>query len=217
MIFAAVDLFCQIIFGGLTVLKLVQVDVVTTHLTLATVFFGCLFWTWLVLSEQNRAPAPSVQEAPRGFSVLARFLPAVILLQLIMGGLVANSYAGAVCVDFPLCNGQLVPTLSGSIGLQVLHRFGAYTVFVVIMAFALFVGKNRFQNWVTPRLRSATWLLVLAVMMQVSLGITNVLMLIPAWLTVLHHTFGLLLFAASLRFVFATLSVCPAVRQGRRA
>ena len=211
MIFAAVDLFGQIIFGALTVRLSVQVDTVTTHLALATVFFGCLLWVWMSLSEINHPSSPSAAVSPRGFCLAARFLPALIFCQLLLGGLVANSYAGSVCVDFPTCNGQWIPTLLGPIGLQVMHRFGAYTVFIVVMAFALYVGKHRFQNWVTPRLRSATWWLVLAVLMQVSLGITNVLMLIPAWLTVLHHLFGILLFAASLRFVFATFATGPNV------
>jgi cytochrome c oxidase assembly protein subunit 15 len=216
MIIAALILFAQVIMGGLTVLKLVQVNVVTTHLGLATLFFGCVLWTSFVLNEQVHPIPPTPQVAPPAFCFLVKLLPFAIFAQLLLGGLVATSYAGAVCVDFPLCNGQLVPTLEGPIGLQVMHRFGAYTVLLIVLAFVVYVWRNRFENWVTKKLKSATWILLLAVLMQVSLGISNLILMIPTWLTVLHHLFGILLFGASLCFVFSTLSAYPVVRRGSR-
>ena len=47
--------------------------------------------------------------------------------QIVLGGLVASSYAGLACPDWPTCNGGLwVPTLDGTVGLHVLHRFNGY-------------------------------------------------------------------------------------------
>lgn len=210
MFVAAVVLIAQIVMGGLTVLKLVKIEVVTSHLALATVFFGCIYWCYLQLKDSDPARAdgramfgsgsmdPTSGAALRSpiLGLLVFLLPVFVFVQLILGGLVASSYAGSVCVDFPLCNGQWIPEpFEGPIKLQVLHRFMAYFLF----AFIMFVSLKMIQATHNLYVRRSARLLMFAVLVQVGLGIANVLMLIPFYLTVAHHLMGVLLFAASLR------------------
>lgn len=212
MFVASIVLIAQILMGGLTVLKLVKIEVVTSHLALATIFFGCLYWCYLSLKDADPARAdgramfgsgsmdPGSGAALR--APLLRFLvvltPIIIFAQLILGGLVASSYAGSVCVDFPLCNGQWFPVpFEGPIKLQVLHRFFAYFVFAYVMVIGLKMVRATHNLYI----RRSAHLLMFAVLVQVGLGIANVMMLIPFYLTVAHHLMGVLLFAASLRVV----------------
>lgn len=184
-------LLAQILMGGLTVLRLADIIIVTGHLTLATLFFGCLFWglLWITQPKPIRDLSPALK-----FCVQA--LPALIFCQIVLGGLVASSYAGSVCVDFPLCNGQWIPEpFSGPIALQVIHRFMAYFIFVVVMGSCgkiLFSSQNQY-------VRKSAILVMAAVLTQVCLGIANVHFLIPFQVTVAHHLVGILLLATSLR------------------
>lgn len=212
LVVAAIVLIAQIVMGGLTVLKLVKIEVVTSHLALATIFFGCLYWCFLQLKDADPARAdgramfgsgsmdPSSGAALR--APLLRFLvvmtPLLVFSQLILGGLVATSYAGSVCVDFPKCNGQWIPEpFEGPIKLQVLHRFMAYFLF----AYVIMIGLKMVRATHNLYVRRSARLLMWAVIIQVGLGIANVINLIPFHLTVAHHVMGVLLFGASLRLL----------------
>ncbi|MCB0410682.1 MAG: COX15/CtaA family protein [Flavobacteriales bacterium] len=120
--------------------------------------------------------------------------------QIILGGTVASHYAALACPDFPLCQGQFIPTLSGAVGLNVLHRLGAYACVIYIMGFywavSVYVPKEFkiVKKW-TKRLAIGIWL-------QVALGISNVLFVTPPLIVVLHLTLGTILFGISLRIAY---------------
>ncbi|MBE8222287.1 MAG: hypothetical protein HAW60_06120, partial [Bdellovibrionales bacterium] len=118
----------------------------------------------------------------------------VVGVQIILGGLVASHYAALVCTDFPLCQGQFIPTFSGIIGLQVIHRLGAYVTVLMILFFifkARQIIKSQFITYI-----------VLFIFLQFGLGVANVLLYTPPLLAVLHLTFGVSLFLLIFRFSF---------------
>lgn len=199
-VFALVVLLVQIVMGGLTVLKLLKAGIVTSHLMLATVFVAALF---LMASQLNPASVrQNATAAPGWFRWLAFLFPVATFAQIWLGGLVASSYAGAVCVDFPLCNGQWIPTLSGAIGLQVMHRFGAYAL--VLLAFVVFfiVRKNVEAPWMTQQTRAMGAMILGVTLMQVGVGIANILLYIPPAMAVLHQSIAVLLLLTGVRFAY---------------
>ena len=119
---ALATLVGQIVMGGLTVLLLLKSVIVTSHLALAALFMASIWWTTLRLQKERDKPkyTPTItRTAARVISAL----PFMIFIQLLLGGLVASTYSGLVCLDFPKCNGMWVPSLTGTLGLQVIHRF----------------------------------------------------------------------------------------------
>jgi protoheme IX farnesyltransferase len=115
------------------------------------------------------------------------FLAAFI--QLFLGALVSVSHAGLACPDFPQCYGMWLPPLIGNVGIQMIHRFGAYTVAILIL---LLIGL---AEWQAPaRVRRYARLAGLLVVLQIALGISNVLLGVPAWLSVCHLGTGMTLF-----------------------
>jgi cytochrome c oxidase assembly protein subunit 15 len=192
-------LIFQITFGALTVKLQVRSYIVTTHLALGTLFFLSVYWMIMALHETVDRPHGIL---PSGFVMWAKALPYLVFAQLIVGGFVASTYAGSVCVDWPKCNGQWFPTWWGAIGLQIVHRMIAYALAVSIVVFAVLMQRSYIRPWVTPQfLRLSRWA-AFVVCMQVVVGVLNLLWYIPAPVTVLHQTMAVILLAICTRLSF---------------
>lgn len=199
----------QAVLGGLTVLWHLHEGVVAAHLTMGTTFFGLNLWTHLSLKRSaTQEILPRTGTVTTAFAAVSWFAVAVIAAQIILGGLVASHYAALVCTDFPLCHGKWIPTLSGIIGLHVMHRLGAYfTTFVVLALFIWARGSG--NNIVRNR---AAWMAAV-VLIQVCIGIANILFLTPPLITVLHLATGVALFGLALGTAFeAQASAVPSAR-----
>ncbi len=169
----------QVVLGGLTVLKLLQSSIVTLHLIFGLGFLSTLLWINLSL----RPPGEEIK-IPDGLRLVSLVVLGTVVLQIILGGTVASNYAGMACPDFPLCNGQFIPTLKGGVGLHVLHRLGAYLTLVVVIGFYILLRGWDFDsnNKITKVARS----LITLVLIQAALGIANIKFYLPALITVLH-------------------------------
>jgi cytochrome c oxidase assembly protein subunit 15 len=196
----ALFLLLQIAAGALTVLLLVKAVVVTIHLMLAT----CFFLSVLLMHEYASPGQPSQRPFPGALKVFAAVLPLGIFLQIALGGFVASTYAGSVCVDWPRCNGEWIPTLTGAIGLQIVHRFVAYTLAISILVFASFMHFKRNRDWMNPSLKAGTLAMLFVVFLQVAIGVANLLYFIPPSLAVIHQTVAILLLTISVKFFFVT-------------
>lgn len=183
-------LFAQIIFGGLTVLLILQSYVVATHLILGTGFFSTLLWIYLRLGPEGKA----VAAGPRGLLWLSLFMVGIVYGQILLGGLVAAHFASLVCIDFPTCHGEWFPTFSGIIGLHIIHRLGAYSVFVAALVNYLLMRRAAPSS----RLKKISLALILGVFCQVGLGIANVLLLTPPLIAVAHLALGVAVLSLTL-------------------
>lgn len=190
-----------IAMGAITVLHQVRAVAVTAHLLLATGLFAVVYWMLISLTVKTQRP---LEWFPERLNWFARLMPVAVIAQIAVGGLVASTYAGSVCVDWPLCNGQWIPTLEGPIGLQVIHRFGAYAIALAIFLFSSVIQFHSNAHWVTPQLLRVSRVLLLLVLLQVGLGIANLFFMIPPYLAVPHQTLALFLLAGCLRLYFHT-------------
>lgn len=204
MVGALVVLLAQVVFGGLTVLWQLHAGVVAGHLGLATLFFACLLWQYLALKVgREAAVTTSWQRAWAVVVLIATYA------QILLGGLVASNYAANVCPDWPLCQGQWVPTLSGAVGLQVLHRFNAYLLVAIILI-----------NWVlnrdtSPRARKVATGMLAMVGVQVGLGVANVFLGTPPLISVLHLATATGIFSLAVRQLYMNRAARYLVRQPR--
>lgn len=198
-----VAVLAQIVLGGLTVLMLLHENVVAAHLVLATVLFASLLWIYWDL--RRVAVAPTTASAPLWQKSLSIVVVGVVWLQILIGGLVASNYAGMACPSFPLCHGKLIPTLSGLVGLQVIHRLVAYLCVAVIFVLWLSLLKTKAD----PNFRKWAGRAMIAVLLQVGLGIANVLFVIPPLITVLHLAVATYLLGATLRVSYLMIWAKP--------
>ncbi|MEO0601597.1 MAG: COX15/CtaA family protein [Myxococcota bacterium] len=175
---AALVLAVQIVLGGLTVLELLAEWTVTSHLLAGNTFCVLLFLLAVSVSDAPSSERPAVGPALRVTAVLVGLM---VPVQIALGGLVSSSYAGMTCPGFPACYGDVwFPTLSGPMGLQVMHRIGAWTLLGLAVVQA---GVA----WTAPRpVRTRSLVLLGLVLAQGVVGALNVLWLLPVEVTLLH-------------------------------
>jgi cytochrome c oxidase assembly protein subunit 15 len=139
------------------------------------------------------------EPAPAGLSPRMRrwsaFVCASVFVQILLGGLVASNYAALVCTDFPTCHGQWFPTFRGIIGLHMIHRYGAYILFAIILANFIVMLYSKQPKRAT---KLAAWMFGL-VCLQVAIGISNVIFHTPPLVAIAHLATGTLLLSVAVR------------------
>ncbi len=189
--------------------------VVMGHLLGGILIFTCLCYFGWQLSPIKGRFEP-VWRVWIGLGIL------IVFCQIALGGWVSSNYAGIACMGFPRCNGQWFPVLHlskafdlfSSIGanyqggvldsetrvtIQWIHRLGAYvTAMYVLSLSGLMVWRASSRI-----LRRMAALAMLLVILQLTLGIINVLYLLPLWAAVAHNGLAALLLASmvSLRYL----------------
>lgn len=172
-----------ITFGAITVAYDMPPVVVACHLVLAV---GLLF-TWILAAL--RAMGVAGPDAPLGaWRGLALAAVGFGVVQIFLGALVSVSHAGLACPDFPTCYGMLLPPLVGNVGIQMVHRFAAYTLAALVAA--LVVAAELKADRGTRRLTRLAGGLVVV---QIALGAATVLGGIPIPLSVAHLANGVFL------------------------
>ena len=176
----------QILLGALTVWKLLAVWSVTSHLLTANVFVVCLCLLSAQLSEQA-SPIVRERKISRGRLWLILGTMALLALQIALGGLMSSTYAGLVCPDWPTCiDGQWFPGWQGARGIHLLHRVVGYTLIVVLLLCVLATASTTTLG----RLLRVGFALGLV---QIVVGVANVLLRLPVEVTGLHSAIAALL------------------------
>jgi cytochrome c oxidase assembly protein subunit 15 len=191
--------------GGLTVLKVLDAYIVTMHLTLATAFLLTLYFMKKSLAHE---PQQISELSNTMVSRLFRFNLGLgivfVVVQIVLGGLVAATYSGLVCIDFPTCNGQFFPPMQGPIAIQVMHRLGAYWLSLLIFSiflFSLFAARKMGLRHRHRRLGVALFFLVCS---QIFVGVMNLKYLMPAVLSVFHLALALVIMLTLVNYYYAT-------------
>lgn len=214
----------QALLGALTVWKLLDPNVVSGHLAVGLLLFATLLTLGLRARLAARAsePSPARQAAPdsgrsqvrpAGLLPLFATATAAIWAQAVLGGMVSTNHASLACPDWPTCNGRWLPEFSGLVGLQMAHRFGAY-VLIALLAWAAVRGGSA-PDATTRNLARALFLLAMA---QGAIGVANVLLGIPVWVSALHLGNAALMLALALvaTFRLAAMPAAETVRAPRK-
>lgn len=174
----------------------------TAHLGLAVIIYGYMLYVALGLwfGVQRTAAVPAaLRRATAALWVL-------IFVTLLSGGFVAGLKAGFAYNTFPLMNGRLVPEsllvqeplwrnfFENVATVQFDHRLLAITVLLGIVALWL-AGR---QAPLPRQARVGVNLLLAAGILQVSLGISTLLLRVPVVLASAHQAGALLLFSVAL-------------------
>jgi cytochrome c oxidase assembly protein subunit 15 len=216
--FAAVFIIFQAVLGMWTVtLKLLPL-VVTAHLLGGMALFALLAYTALRLSiEPMRiGPMEKVENAALRWMSIGGIC--LLAAQIALGGWTSANYAALACgTDFPTCLGQWRPAtdfhsafvLWRGIGvdyeggvldaaartaIQLAHRVGALIVFAYGIVLALFAARRR-------ETRVLALALGAALLLQVALGIGNVVLGLPLPVATAHNGGAALLLLVLLALV----------------
>ncbi len=173
----------------------------TAHLAIALAIYAATLWTALGLLYPAAASAPH----PR----LRRFswiITATIAYMVVTGGFVAGIRAGFAYNTFPLMNGHVVPPeifmldpwylnfFNNMATVQFDHRLGAWLLALLVPWFWLKAQREA----LTPRARIAVNLLLGMLAVQIGLGISTLLLVVPVPLAAAHQGGAVLLLGAAL-------------------
>jgi cytochrome c oxidase assembly protein subunit 15 len=150
---------------------------------------------------------------------LAMFGLVVLVIQILLGGWTSTNYAAVACPDFPTCQAQWWPQTDfrdafvlwrglginyeggvldhpARIAIHLAHRIGAIvaalTLLVAAIA-ALRVRSDRNGRW-------GAWSVLVALALQLTLGIAMVKLGFPLWLATAHNAGAALLLLMTLGF-----------------
>lgn len=186
--------FSQALLGALTVWKLLDPSVVSGHLAVGLLLFATLV-TIAVTAGIEAAPDVLAAAGPRAGDHLPLFALATVFTwaQAVLGGMVSTNHASLACPDWPTCNGEWFPPLTGLVGLQVAHRWAGYLLALLVIVVGLRAGRAADRT-----VRYAGHLLPRLVLLQVAIGVVNVLLGIPVWVSALHLGNATLILAVAL-------------------
>jgi len=186
--------------GALTVTLLLKPLIVTAHLLGGLSTLGLL--CWLSIDPERRQPTdPELRLRPFALAGLA-----LLVLQIALGGWTSSNYAAVACPDFPTCQHVWWPHMDyrdafvlwrglgidfeggvlanpARVAIHFTHRLGALIAGSSLAA----VGVLVMLRSSAARLKWAGGLLLLAVLLQLSLGIATVHFGVPLPFATLHN------------------------------
>jgi heme a synthase len=180
----------------------------TAHLGLALLIFAAMFWMALTLLRPPRPADARIRPLFRAAASLA----GLVFVMALSGGLVAGIRAGFAYNTFPLMNGNVVPPeimlirpwymnfVHNMATVQFDHRLLAWTLLALV---PIWWWRVRATPAVPADARAAAHLLLAMLFVQVTLGISTLLLVVPVPLAAAHQAGAVLLFAAALNAAHA--------------
>lgn len=201
----------QAAFGMWTVTLKLWPQVVTAHLLGGFATLGLL---WLLAQRFStwrwRLSAAALAGLQR-LKPLVYLALAVVIVQIALGGWVSSNYAALACVDFPRCHNEWWPAMdfihafnfAQTVGpnylggllegeartaIHVSHRIGALVVTLVLALLC-------WRLWRLPAAvaRRQALVIALVLVLQIALGVSNILASLPLAVAVAHNAVGALL------------------------
>tara|TARA_E500000075_G_scaffold34693_1_gene31135 strand:- start:867 stop:1841 length:975 start_codon:yes stop_codon:yes gene_type:complete len=195
---------CQGLFGYLTVSLLLLPIIVTAHLfggfTTLTLFF-------LIFLMSGKFDFLEKMAIPK-LKTIAGIALVVLLFQIFLGVWTSTNYASLACADFPTCQGSYMPEMDFKNGFNLnqevgpnylyglldnpsrvaIHYSHRVSAILVTIVFLILISKLWFSN--AAPLASTIGILLLT---QISLGIINVVYVLPLYVAIAHNLVAALL------------------------
>jgi heme a synthase len=189
----------QAALGMWTVTLLLKPAVVTAHLIGGMSTLAIL--VWITHRQWCTSAARYLQAQHLRFWVRGALL--ILFIQIFLGGWTSTNYAALACTDFPTCHGAWFPEmdfanafhwfrelgvdaagqnlqLAAYTAIQWTHRAGALITFIYLGLLGLCLLKE-------PQLRKIALIMLGLLILQIGLGVANLLLHLPLVLAVGHN------------------------------
>lgn len=208
----------QAALGMWTVTLQLLPEVVMGHLLGGMTILAFLWWLNLKLSRGYHLEAAVPARSFRPWAVLGLI---IIVGQIALGGWTSANYAGLACPTFPLCHGQWLPfaqmhrafnflmpvgaDFQGGVldniaraSIQVMHRLGGLITGLYWIWLTLWILISGRSNL----LRKVAGLILVLLLAQITLGILNVVLLLPLGVAVAHNGTAALLLLSVVTLIY---------------
>jgi cytochrome c oxidase assembly protein subunit 15 len=199
----------QALLGMWTVTQLLKPLIVSAHLLGGLATLSLLLWLWLRERAQYSHVYYARVDHLRGSAAIGL---ALLVTQIALGGWVSTNYAALACTDFPLCQGAWMPPMDFAHGFTLHRALGetasgellpmtALTAIhwvhrVMALIVFLYLGLLVLRLLRTPGYASLGLVIGGLLLLQVSLGISNVLFSLPLAVAVAHNAGAALLLSS---------------------
>lgn len=174
----------------------------TAHLGAAVIIYGFILWVAfdLIFSVPEKGSTGS------SLFTYARAITGLLFLMILSGGLVAGTRAGLAYNTFPLMGDSFIPgglyssspfwmaAFNDITTIQFNHRIFAYLLCALISGFVF----SALRQPLSDRARFGVYALLFMLLVQVTLGISTLLLLVPVSIAAAHQGGAVLLFTCSL-------------------
>ena len=191
----------QSLMGMLTVTELVKPTIVTIHLVLGITTATLLLWNSFKI--YNFTIDVRVDKKLTKLIILCTF---ALIVQIILGGWTSTNYASLACTDFPKCSDEWWPSnmnysdaftiinlpdinyelaplaYNAKLAIHFTHRFGALILtilFSLLFIYLFFIQSNQ-------QIKKIGYIVLIFFVLQVTLGVFNVVYSLPISIAVLH-------------------------------
>ena len=189
----------QAMLGMWTVTMLLKPAIVSGHLLGGMSTLAVLTW----LAHRHWGYYSDGIVTCQRLRLAIRLALVLLFMQIFLGGWTSTNYAALACTDFPTCHGAWVPdmdfkdafhmvrelglskdgsalSLASLTAIQWTHRVGALVSFIYLGA----LGLTTLKYW---QLKRWSVLLLVALITQIALGISNLVLHLPLVLAVAHN------------------------------
>ena len=200
---------CQGVFGYLTVsLKLLPI-IVTGHLFGGFITVSLFFFIFIRAGNFPILSTFNIQKV----KYIALTCLVLLLVQIFLGAWTSTNYASLACPDFPTCQGSFSPEMDFKNGFSFDQEVGpnylyglldnpsrvaihySHRVTALILTFAYLVLISRLWFTAAAPLASSVGVILLT---QISLGIMNVVYVLPLYIAIAHNLVAALLIITTL-------------------
>lgn len=198
----------QALLGMWTVTLLLKPVIVMSHLLGGLIILSLLYW--MVLRQQGAVMISPGRSEPQLFAWAITGL-VIMVLQISLGGWTSSNYAALACPDFPACQGSLWPKMDFREGfilwrglgidyeggvlhgaartaIHMAHRIGAVITFIIVLIIAI-----RAINISSGTIRLTGIFMLSLLLIQISLGVANIVFHLPLLVAVAHSGVAALL------------------------
>lgn len=198
---------CQGLFGYLTVsLKLLPI-IVTGHLFGGFITLSLFFY--LFLNTTNGIKNHNIGH----LKVLGGIALFALIVQIFLGVWTSTNYASLACADFPTCQGKFIPEMDFREGFNLAQEVGpnylyglldnearvsihySHRISAIVLTIIFLILISRL--WFSSAAPLASTLGVILIT-QISLGIMNVVYVLPLYIAIAHNLVAALLLLATL-------------------
>lgn len=201
-------LLCLVVFqaalGMWTVTLNLLPVVVMGHLLGGFSVLSCLYLLHLRLRGDR---IPGGDHGMRRYAKFAALGLMVLVCQIALGGWTSANYAALACTEFPVCEGQWYQNIdvAGAFSvpdadnyefgahdyaermtMHIAHRIGALITFIYLCWLAI----KLYANAASSSIKSQAVMIVIALGIQVLLGVSNVVFSLPLAVAVMHNAVG---------------------------
>lgn len=174
----------QAILGAMAVVWETSSAVMALHFGFSLLAFTFTLLVVLRVWRQSDSHSNNVSVYVRPFyRKLVWFVTIYTYVVVYIGAYVRHTDSSGGCSGWPLCNGEVIPELSGSTGIAFIHRVAAMLVFLFILWIAI-LGRRHYKQ--LPEIGRMSMLVLILTVLQVLSG---------AWVTTVLSSENLYVFA----------------------